>query len=162
MALKKTKLPKDFQLNDPFFIIEQSSVDDHKGILSVNPVNHTFITTDVVKKVEFAERDESLVLITGKRNENPYTAPANGKNSKASVGEVITDEDVAFETAIDLAKKELTVATKVWEEAGKVVECIEKNIKALKERSPENTKAKTFESFLKKEVSDEEVSNIED
>lgn len=150
---QKIKFPRDLQLNDNFYIINAAPMDDHKGDLSVSRIKYYSLVKEQVTGLEFDEKDDRMVIIKGKtfmegtKIKVVYTVPGVSTNTdKFGVGDVIADEQVAFEAITRLAYEELDKANKIKETAEKVVKGVEDNIKALEKSNPSGSRSSSYRS----------------
>ena len=168
--LKKIKVPKDLQLEDPFFTIVQEPVDEHKGkgVYSENKGDFSDLPYYTRKEykvtsVEYDERNKDLVLIN-----KQFLAPAIGYNGAYPENAVVADEKIAADIVVSLnlasyeeAERRLKDAQGRKDFFEKVIRVYDPNLDCLKGRKDSRSfeSSKTVLFAVKEEQTDDENNN---
>ena len=127
MAKNRIKTPGELQVDDTFYMVVSTAVDEHKGNLSKGEFRCFDIQKHVVDGVKRDTRDNSLRIIESEGEE--YRAPKNGYNGRYDEKSVIADEQKAKELYTKLNHAEWLKVKTQLEELEEVKQFMENVIK---------------------------------
>lgn len=127
MAKNRIKTPGELQVDDTFYMVVSSPVDEHKGSLSKSEFRNFDIQKHVVDGVKRDARDNSLRVIESEGEE--YRAPKNGYNGRYDEKSVIADEQKAKELYTKLNHAEWLKVKNEIEELEQIKQFLEDVIK---------------------------------
>jgi N-methylhydantoinase A/oxoprolinase/acetone carboxylase beta subunit len=133
---KDIKLPRDLNVDDPFFTIESESVDEHKEQRgnaysgrrnNISQIRYFTKKEHTVEMVQNDSKDKSFIIVNG-----AYTAPKMGYNGIYPENAIYSDSKLVEDAIVTLNIASYDEAITILGEIKKQMEDAEKRVNFLK------------------------------